>query len=173
MQTRNESTLEDDDRSLPDPKTVGSWLLAVVLTELVGASGSVFTSMGLESWYPSLAAPPLTPPNWVIGPVWVMLFALIATGAWLVYRSDAGRPRTVALGLFAGQFVLNVAWSGAFFGLQSTFLGSVVITALWLAILATIAGFYRVDRRAAALLVPYVLWVTFAGYLTIGFWLLN
>jgi len=157
----------------PSARAVGSWLVAVVLTELVGASGSVFTSMGLESWYPSLVSPPLTPPNWVIGPVWVVLFALIGTGAWLVYRSDAGRRRRIALGAFAGQFVLNVAWSGAFFGLQSTLLGSVVIVALWVAILGTIAAFYRVDRRAAALLVPYLAWVTFAGYLTLGFWVLN
>ncbi|PSQ18652.1 TspO protein [Halobacteriales archaeon QS_8_69_26] len=173
MGTTDSTGTADGGRSLPDPRTIGSWLLAVVVTELVGASGSVFTSMGLESWYPSLTRPPLTPPNWVIGPVWVVLFALVGTAAWLVYRSDAGRDRTVALGAFAGQFVLNVAWSAAFFGLQSTAVGLAVIVALWLAILGTIAAFDRVDRRASALLVPYLLWVTFAGYLNLGFFLLN
>ena len=79
----------------------------------------------------------------------------------------------LALGLFAGQFVLNLAWSAVFFGARSLTGGLVVIAALWLAILATLVAFYRVDWRAGALLVPYLAWVTFAAYLNYGFWALN
>jgi len=161
---------------LPDRRPLLSLVAAVLACEVVGASGSVFTTMGLESWYPSLVRPALAPPNWVFAPVWTTLFALMGVGAWLVWgelSGPDGPAARVALAAFVGQFVLNVAWSGAFFGLQSTFIGMIVITLLWVAIVATIAAFYRVDRRAAGLLVPYLVWVTFAGYLNVGFWLLN
>jgi len=163
-------------RTLPDRRPLASLAVAVVACELVGASGTVFTAAGLESWYPTLTRPALAPPNWVFGPVWTTLFALLGGAAWLVWRDVAGehgRESRVALALFAGHFVLNVGWSAAFFGLQSTFAGLVVIAALLVAILATVAAFARVDRRAAALLVPYLAWVTFAAYLNYRFWVLN
>ena len=163
-------------RGLPDRRPLVSLVLAVAACLVVGSSGSVFTAMGLRSWYPSLTEPAFAPPSWVFGPVWTTLFVLMGVAAWLVWRgalgSDAGAART-ALVAFAGQFVLNVAWSAAFFGLQSTTLGLVVVVALWLAIAVTIRLFARVDRRAAALLVPYLAWVTVATYLTYGYWALN
>lgn len=160
----------------PDRRPVTSLALAIVTCLLVGASGGLFTAMGLRSWYPSLTRPALAPPNWVFGPVWTVLFVLLGIAAWLVWRAvtgpDAARAR-VALVAFGGQYVLNVGWSAAFFGLQSTTLGLAVVVALWLAIVVTLWLFARVDRRAAALLVPYLAWVTFATYLTYGFWRLN
>ena len=161
---------------LPDRRPLLSLVAAVLVCEVVGASGSVFTAMGLESWYPSLVRPAQAPPNWVFAPVWTTLFALMGIGAWLVWGElsgpDAPAAR-VALALFAGQFVLNLAWSAVFFGAQSLLGGLVVIVALWLAILATIVAFYRVDWRAGVLLVPYLAWVSFAGYLNYAFWALN
>jgi len=162
--------------SLPERQPVASLLVAVLLCELVGASGTVFTAMGLGTWYASLEAPSFAPPNWVFGPVWTTLFALLGVAAWLVWRELAGpnaAAARVALWLFAGQYVLNVAWSAAFFGARSPAAGLVVIAVLWLAIVATVVGFWRVDWRAGALLVPYLAWVSFATYLNYSFWVLN
>jgi tryptophan-rich sensory protein len=161
---------------LPDRRPFGSLALAIVTCELVGASGAVFTASGLESWYGSLVKPALAPPNWVFGPVWTALFALMGVAVWLVWRDHAHTPTATtrrALGWFGGQFVLNVAWSAAFFGTRSIIGGLVVIAALWVAIVATVLAFDPVDRRAAALLVPYLAWVSFAASLNYAFWALN
>lgn len=168
--------LRDRIAAVPHHRPAASLLLAVVGCEVVGAAGSVFTTMGLETWYPGLVRPSIAPPNWVFAPVWTGLFALMGVAAWIVWRRarDPGdRPLRLAAGLFAGQFVLNLAWSAVFFGAQSLLGGLVVIGLLWLAILATAAAFYRVDRRAGVLLVPYLAWVGFAAYLNYGFWALN
>ncbi|MGB9957167.1 TspO/MBR family protein [Haloferax prahovense] len=144
----------------------------VVLAQLAGALGSVFTVTAIGSWYATLTRPWFAPPNWVFGPVWVTLFALMGVAAWLVSRRDHPR-RERALAVFVGHLVVNVAWSAAFFGLQSPALGLAVIAVLLLAILATMREFAAVDRRAAALLAPYLLWTCFATVLNYGFWSLN
>jgi tryptophan-rich sensory protein len=150
-----------------------SLVLAIVACELVGASGSLFTVVGLDTWYPSLVRPALAPPNWVFGPVWTVLFALLGIAVWLVWRRPPDSQTRLALGVFAGQFVVNVAWSAVFFGLQSLLGGLLVIAVLWGAIALTMWAFSRVDRTAAALLVPYLLWVSFAAYLNYSFWVVN
>jgi len=161
----------------PRRRPVASLVAAVVACELVGASGAVFTATGLESWYSTLARPPLAPPNWVFGPVWTTLFALMGVAVWLVWRRlsspRAERRARAALAVFAVHFAANLAWSAAFFGLQSVDLGLAVIVVLLALILLTVLAFDRVDRRAALLLVPYVLWTTFAAYLNYRFWVLN
>ena len=159
----------------PREQPVLSLLLVVVLVELVGASGSLFTVQGLDVWYETLERPALAPPNWVFGPVWTTLFALIGGAVWLVWRKIDVRPRRVrvALVVFVVHFVANLAWSLVFFGLQQIAAGLVVILVLWLLIVATMWTFYRVDRRAALLLVPYLVWVSFATYLNYEFWVLN
>lgn len=148
-------------------------LAAIVAVEVVGSLPAIFTASDVASWYPTLAAPPLTPPSWVFGPVWAALFAAIGAAAYLVYRQRDHPSRTLALGLFGGQLALNVTWSFAFFGQQSPVFGLVVILPLLAAIIATTVFFARIDRRAAALMVPYAAWVSFATYLNAGFWLLN
>lgn len=162
--------------TLPRRRPVVTLAGTIAVCIVVGASGSVFTAAGLASWYPGLTKPALAPPNWVFGPVWTTLFALMGVAAWLVWRELSGPDRgaaRLALAVFAGQFVLNLAWSAAFFGAQSILGGLVVIVLLWTAILATIVAFYRVDWRAGALLLPYIAWVSFAAYLNYGFWVLN
>ncbi|MFW6003934.1 MAG: TspO/MBR family protein [Halanaeroarchaeum sp.] len=161
---------------LPDRHPRITLAIAIVGTELVGASGAVFTSMGLESWYPGLARPDLAPPDWVFAPVWTTLFALMGIAVWLVWRETTGTQGAsarFALGVFAVHFAVNLAWSGVFFGLQSLLGGLLVIGVLWLLIVATMWAFATVDRRAAVLLVPYLVWVSFAGYLNYAFWALN
>ncbi|KAB1186958.1 MULTISPECIES: TspO/MBR family protein [Haloferax] len=144
----------------------------VVLAQLAGAIGSVFTVTALDSWYGTLVRPWFAPPNWVFGPVWVTLFALMGVAAFLVSRSDNPRRRR-ALAVFVGQLVVNVSWSFAFFGLESPAAGLAVIVVLLAAIVATMREFALVDWRAAALLVPYLAWVSFATVLNYGFWSLN
>ncbi|WP_336035606.1 TspO/MBR family protein [Halobacterium yunchengense] len=147
--------------------------VAVVACNVVGASPALVTATGSGSWYETLARPELAPPNWVFGPVWTLLFTLLGVAAYLVLRDGRGRARTLALGLFVAQYVLNVSWTLVFFGGQDIEGGLAVIAVLWALIAATIGAFARVRRAAAALLVPYLAWVSFAAYLNYAFWTLN
>jgi len=164
-------------RRFPHQRPRLSLLLAVLVVEVVGASGAVFTASGLVSWYGTLQRPEFAPPDWVFGPVWTTLFALMGVAVWLVWRRldspRMDRRAGAALVVFCIHFAVNVAWSAAFFGLQSVELGLAVIVVLLALILLTIGAFYRVDRRAALLLLPYLLWVSFAVYLNYQFWVLN
>jgi tryptophan-rich sensory protein len=149
--------------------------VAILTVEIVGASGAIFTVQGLSGWYGTLQRPALAPPNWVFGPVWTILFALIGVALWLVWRRANLSPTAVrlAVGVFAVHFAFNLGWSAVFFGMQEIGLGLAVILGLWVLIVATMWAFNRVDRRAALLLVPYLLWVSFATYLNYQFWVLN
>lgn len=165
-------------RTLPRRRPLLALFVAVLAVELVGASGSVFTARGLAEWYGTLERPARAPPNWVFGPVWTTLFALVGVAVWLVWRAvgsspPRGRRARTALGVFVVHFAFNLGWSAAFFGLQSIELGLGVVAVLWGLIVVTTYAFARVDRRAALLLVPYLLWVSFAAYLNYRFWVLN
>jgi len=160
--------------TLPERRPWVALVVAVLACELAGASGVILSGNGVSVWYPQLTKPAYTPPNWVFGPVWTTLFALLGIAAWLVWQADfEERGVRLALGLFVGQYALQVAWSGAFFGLRRPAAGLAVIVALWLAIVATIVAFDRVDRWAALLLVPYLAWVSFATLLNYDIWRLN
>jgi tryptophan-rich sensory protein len=137
---------------------------------LVGAASGGVTEAGVKTWYPTLAAPPGTPPNWVFAPVWTVLFVMMGVGAWLVWRQPLHRP---ALRLWGWQLAVNAAWSQAFFGLHSTALGLAVILPMLLLIALTIRAFARIHTVAAGLLVPYIAWTGYATYLNLGFWWLN
>jgi tryptophan-rich sensory protein len=160
---------------LPRDRPILALALSILVVELVGVSGSVFTVQGLGEWYDSLVWPAVAPPNWVFGPVWTVLFALMGTGLWLVWRRTGEAPGDVrvAVVVFVVHFAFNLGWSAAFFGLQEIGLGLAVIAVLWVLIVATMWAFDRVDRRAALLLVPYLLWVSFAAFLNYRFWVLN
>lgn len=150
-------------------------VLSVLAVEVVGASGAVFTAQGLNVWYGTLTQPVIAPPNWVFGPVWTTLFVLLGVAIWLVWRQAQAQPGLVrtAFFVFVLHFAFNLGWSAAFFGLQNIALGLAVIGVLWVLIVATIRAFGRVDSRAALLLVPYLLWVSFATVLNYRFWVLN
>ncbi|MFC6837364.1 TspO/MBR family protein [Halomarina ordinaria] len=160
-------------RRLPDLRALAGLVLAVLACELVGITAAVFTQTGLSTWYGTLTRPELAPPNWVFGPVWTTLYALMGVAVWLAWRNGTGRARTVAVSLFVVQLALNFSWSFVFFGAQEILAALAVIVALLVAIVATMAAFWRVDRRAAPLMVPYLAWVAFATYLNYGFWTLN
>lgn len=125
-------------------------------------------------WYAGLERPALNPPNWIFGPVWSVLYLLIAVSGWLVWRARgaAGRRR-LGLVIFFVQLVLNALWSWIFFGLHALGWALVEIVVLNLTIVALVVVFRRLSRTAAWMLVPYWLWVSFASYLTWGYWRLN
>jgi tryptophan-rich sensory protein len=148
--------------------------IAIAVSELAGIIGSVFTAPAIGGWYAGIIKPTWNPPAWVFGPVWTTLFMLMDIAAFLVWRKGLERREVkIALGVFVGQLVLNTLWSIIFFGLHSPGGALIEIAFLWLAILATIIVFAKVSKPAAWLLVPYIAWVSFAGYLNYSIWMLN
>lgn len=148
-------------------------IAAAVLINLIGALGVPFTTPD-SAWFQALEKPWFYPPGAAFGIVWTLLFTLMGIAAYLVYRRGLeNRAVKVALGVFALQMVVNVAWSPTFFAAQELLLALGVILVLWVLIVVTIAAFARVDRRAAALLVPYLAWVSFAAVLNYSIWALN
>jgi translocator protein len=139
---------------------------------LAAGLGSLFTMVSLGGWYTALVKPSWNPPSWLFGPVWTALYAMMAVAGWLVWR-QGGPGGRLALQLFAVQLVLNVGWSAVFFGLQMPGLAFAEILALWVAIAATLRTSWRVSRPAGILLVPYLLWVSFAAVLNFAIWRLN
>jgi len=135
--------------------------------------GAWFNAGALEGWYPNLRKPTWTPPPWVFAPVWTVLYLCMALAAWLVWRRAERPERRTALILFSIQLVLNVAWSGLFFGLRRPGIAFAEIVILWVAIAATLWGFSRVSTPAAWLFVPYLAWVTFAAALNGSIWWMN
>lgn len=142
---------------------------------LAAGIGGLFTGPQTASggWYDTLAKPFFTPPGWLFGPVWTVLYAVMAVAGWLVWRRRDEMNVRPALVLFGAQLFLNLMWSVVFFGMEAPGLGLVEISVLWVAISLTIAAFMRVSRVAGWLLAPYLAWVTFAAFLNAGIWLLN
>jgi tryptophan-rich sensory protein len=150
------------------------FLISIALPLLAGAIGSYFTTPAVTAWYKLLTKPPLVPPDWVFGVVWNILFILMGIALFLVWKKGWNKPQVkVAVKVFIIQLVLNIVWSIVFFGLQRIDAGLIEIISLWFVILATIMVFHRVSRPAAWLLVPYIAWVSFAGYLNYAIWALN
>lgn len=142
-------------------KLVG--LLAVVFA--VAGVGGWFTSLGMPEWYASLHKPSWNPPSWLFGPVWTTLYIAMAVAAWLVWKGAGFDGAAAAMTLWGVQLALNLAWSGLFFALRLPGWALVEILALWLAILATTILFFRHSAWAGGLMVPYLLWVSFASVL--------
>lgn len=142
----------------------------LALAFVAAAIGGLSTTSGIASgWYDSLAKPAWTPPNWLFGPVWTLLYTLMGIAAWLVWRTAGswGAAR-VPLGLFIIQLVLNAGWSAVFFGQRDPAGGLAVILLLLAAIVVTTWSFFRVNHVAGWLFVPYLIWVTYATTLNLG-----
>lgn len=139
----------------------------------VGLTGSRATTPQLDGWYRGLQKPVWTPPDWIFGPVWTVLYVLMAVAAWLVWRQHGFAAARGPLLLFLTQLALNGAWSWIFFAAQQPGWGFVELVLLWLILLATTIQFCRRSRWAAKLLVPYLAWTTFAGCLNFEIWRLN
>ena len=151
----------------------GQWLgLALFLAASFAAAGvgSLFTTPAIPGWYESLRKPAWTPPDWLFGPVWTLLYIAMGTAAWLVWRRRGFSGARLALSLFFAQLVLNGLWSILFFGMMRPGLALVEIAFLWTAVFATMAAFWQVSRAAGWLFVPYLWWVTFAMFLNYAIW---
>ena len=149
-------------------------LVGVLICEGVGLLAAWATQTSVTTWYPTLTKPGFTPPDWLFGPVWTVLYAMMGVAAALVWqRRTEDTTSQSALVLFGVQLLLNGGWSFAFFGARSPGLGLIVIVALWGALAWTTERFFRVRAAAGWLLVPYLLWVTYAGALNLSIWLLN
>lgn len=145
------------------------WLCATIATGGIGAIASV----NAASFYGQLLQPAWAPPAWLFGPVWSVLYVLMGVSAWLVWRAHRFSGATAALGLFATQLVANALWTWLFFVWKIGALALADIAVLWLLIASTIFLFWRLHRFAAVLLVPYLVWVSFAVALNLSLWRLN
>lgn len=148
-------------------------IVALAICFAVAGVASLATTPEITGWYARLKKPSWTPPNWLFGPVWTALYAAMAVAAWLVWRRGGWRENSAALALFIIQLALNFAWSFIFFRFHQTGLAVLEIVLLWIAIAATIVKFAGVSKIAALLLVPYLLWVTYASALNFAIWRLN
>ena len=145
------------------------WLVVTFVASAVGARASIEA----RSFYGQLVQPGWAPPAWVFGPVWTVLFALMAVAAWLVWRSGGLRGNRIALALFFVQLALNSLWSWLFFAWHLGAWAFAEVLLLWVFILSTLLAFWGVRALAAILLVPYLLWVSFAAALNYALWQLN
>ena len=155
-------------------RDIGGLLLSVVICLSAGVIGSAPTMDDVNGWYTTIEKPFFTPPSWLFGPAWTVLYVLMGIAFWRVWRlAPAGEARNRALLLFGVQLVLNALWSLIFFQWRQPLLALVEIVALWIAIALTIRAFRPLDRAAAWLLAPYLAWVTFATALNAGMVVLN
>lgn len=148
-------------------------IAAILICQGAGVLGVLTTDTGDSPWYRLLRKPRFTPPSWVFGPVWTLLYLMMGVALHRLWRRRDRRAGRVALGFFVVQLVLNAAWTPVFFGARSLRGGLVVIVALWAAIAATIVARWRASRLAAVLLVPYWVWVSFATVLNASIASLN
>lgn len=148
--------------------------ISIIAVFAAASLGNLFTGKSVSSWYPGLKKPALTPPGWVFGPVWTVLYILMAVSVYLVWRQGLDTAGVLpAFILFWIQLAFNALWSVVFFGMKSKGGGIIVIAMLWLLIAATIITSFPVTPWAGVLLIPYIIWVSLASWLNIGIWMLN
>jgi tryptophan-rich sensory protein len=147
--------------------------LLVVFCEVVGLLGAVFTIPSITGWYVHLNKPPFNPPNWIFGPVWTMLYLLMGVSLFLVLEKKLKKQKNFLLALFFFQLLLNFLWSVIFFGWHMPLLAMVDIILLWISIALLIIDFWKFSKPAAIILIPYLLWVSFASILNLFVAFLN
>jgi tryptophan-rich sensory protein len=149
-------------------------IICLAVPQFAGFVGTLFTRSEIRTWYDTLAQSPLTPPNWTFGVVWTILYILMGVSAFLIWRKGFNKKHVKsALGIFILQLVMNTLWSILFFGLHNPAAALLDIISLWLAIVATMIAFSSISKHATWLLVPYLLWVSFATYLNYYIWAFN
>lgn len=153
-------------------------IVSLLLPQLAGFIGSLFTRSGIRTWYNMIEKPALNPPSWIFGPVWTTLYLLMGIALFLIWRIEPTSAKQainikIAFWIFGIQLFLNALWSMLFFGLESPALALVGIIFLWIFIVLNIFVFYRISSVSGLLLVPYLIWVSFATYLNYSIWVLN
>ena len=155
---------------------IGRLLFSIIICEIIGASGSIFTIPNIPTWYATLEKPFFSPPNWIFAPVWTTLFFLMGVSLYIILENKDKKlikQKNIAIIIFGIQFFFNVLWSYLFFGLKSPLLGFIGIIVLWLSIITTIISFYKISKKSAYLLIPYLRWVSFALILNLAILLMN
>ena len=155
---------------------LAGWLLLCFATGAVAylfSGNNLASGHNISAWYAGLAKPRLTPPNEMFAPVWVVLYALMAVAAWLVWKTRPSSCRRNGLRLFCVQLWFNLLWAWIFFDRHQIGIALLDLIVLWIAIALTVRSFRIVSHTAAWLMVPYLAWVTFAMYLNFGIWRLN
>jgi benzodiazapine receptor len=149
-------------------------LIAIVGCLGIGSIGGIFTTPAIPTWYAFLNKPFFSPPNWIFGPVWTILYILMGISLFLIWQKGVKNKNVrEALVIFAIQFALNAIWSPIFFGARNLFLALIVIVFMWIYILKTILAFGKINKTASYLLYPYIAWVSFASILNFSVWILN
>lgn len=155
-------------------RAIAALIVSLLLPHMVGLVGAAVTIPAVAEWYPGLAKPPLTAPDWVFAPAWLALYTLMGLAAFLVWHGGPRRPGVrPALLVYAVQLALNGLWSPVFFGLHAVGAALAVIVLLLAVVVETIRRFVALSPVAAGLLVPYALWLAYALYLNAGVWALN
>lgn len=155
-------------------KNIWLLILSLFIPLAVGYLGSLLTMPGLASWYGGLTKPAFTPPNWLFGPAWTLLFILMGIAFFFILRDGRGNKNFSAAWMsFGAQLFLNIYWSFLFFFVQEPPLAFYGLISLWSMIFVNIYYFYQIKKSAAYLLIPYIAWVTFAGALNYSIWYLN
>jgi len=155
-------------------KKILKFIFSIVICEVAGAFGAIFTTPAIQGWYTTLQKPSINPPNWIFAPVWTFLFFLMGVSLYLIIKNGfVNREIKKGLIIFGIQFVLNILWSYFFFYLHKPLYAFIEIITLWLAIMAMILQFMKLDKRAAYLQIPYLLWVSFASVLNYFIWRIN
>jgi tryptophan-rich sensory protein len=151
-----------------------SFVACIVIAFLAGGIGSFFTFEKIPNWYASLNKPSFNPPNWIFGPVWTVLYFMQGTALFIVWNAKIdSKQKKIALIFFFVQLILNALWSIVFFGLEQPLAAFVLIVVLWVCILITIIKFYKISKIAGILLIPYILWTSFASVLNFFIYSLN
>jgi tryptophan-rich sensory protein len=155
-------------------KSIIKLFSAVLICLGAGFVGSFFTTPEIATWYQTINKPIWNPPSWLFGPVWTTLFILMGIALFLIWQKAAhSKSAHRAVVFFLVHLLFNIFWSVAFFNLHSPFYAFIAIIVLWLMIFTLMLWFFRLDKKAGALLIPYLFWVSFAGYLNYTIWQLN
>lgn len=148
-------------------------VVSVLIAQMAGVIGSFFTTSSIQSWYVFLEKPSFAPPNWLFAPAWLTLYTLMGLAAFLVWRKRNMAGAKMAFWLYGVHLGFNALWSIIFFGLKNPGLAFIEILVLWALILVVTVKFFKIEKAAGYLFIPYILWVTFAAALNFAVWQLN
>ena len=148
-------------------------IISILAPQAAGLVGTFFTAGSVTGWYAMLNKPSFNPPNEIFGPVWTILYLFMGVAIYWVWQESETQDTRLAQKLFWGQLTVNASWSIVFFGFQNLIGALMLLVGMWLLILATILEFWRIKRLSAYLMIPYLLWVTFAGVLNAAIIFLN
>lgn len=147
--------------------------VSLIIPLAIGFTGSFFTSSSVNTWYTTLNKPSFNPPNWIFAPVWTTLFILIGISFYIAWSKGFSMPKRLPVIIYFLNLILNLLWSLLFFGLKTPLIAFIEIIVLWIIIIVNIIIFYRISKASGILMIPYLLWVSFASVLNYFIYHLN